>query len=124
MKAVRHNPGYRKRYLQRPILTNSRDKAELIRELELLVSDHPLFAQAKSKKYCENSELLLFTADEINRFRIDPKAKNVLMNTTKKPERKIRILNLITAEEVPEPFAGAGEHYMFFFHPRKAPAAP
>lgn len=41
------------------------------------------------------------------------------MNAVKRPERKIRALSLITANEAPESFSGTGKHYIFFFHPEK-----
>ena len=100
------------------------NQTELIRELEALVADHPLYHEAHSQPYCVGTEVVFLDYEQTNRFNGDPKIKNNLMNAVKKPAKKvlgtkIRVLSILTAEEKPEFLTGSGQHYAFYFHPDK-----
>lgn len=94
------------------------NQLSIIQELESLLSQHPLFLKAKSQPWC-HSDLLFLSAEDINRCRLDQKGKNALIDAVKRPDRRIRALMVMTADEMAEALSGTGDSYMFCFHPTK-----
>jgi len=84
--------------------------------LEIIASAHPLYREAKGLPYCAGPEMMLFDRDWIRTCRL-PEDTKLLLNSLDREGEPVVCMAFWTALEKPEPLAGHGQMYAFFFDP-------
>lgn len=102
---------YTARCLMLPLAT------DLAIQLQAGLLEHPLYLKAKAQSYFCGPHFLLFEASEIERLHIGTEEKQRLREISARSGEPVICMYFLTAEETPEPLAGHGEMFAFFFDP-------